>query len=192
MAFGAEAVCQDDFTTRLGNFIGDCLGIAADSNDIDLASFSQESRQRVPKQAVFGQEKYTDLRGFRAVLYLSHRFFLGTFSVLRLVWLGCVTAKITETGPSEQSLNIVRSNVNQYQDLYQTRALIPTSNKDLFRLAENSHPDFSVSRRFYQPQFRISPSTILVLSRPWSCVSPSLSIPATRTSFASGSLLIHL
>ena len=73
MAFGAEAVCQHYFTIRLGNFVGDCLGIAADSNDVDLTSLSQESRQRVSKQTVLGQEKYTDLRGFRAVLYLSHR-----------------------------------------------------------------------------------------------------------------------
>jgi hypothetical protein len=77
VTFGAEAVCQHYFTIRLANFIGDCLGIAADSNDIDLASFPQEARERIAKQAVFGQEKYTDLRGFRAVLYLSHRFFPG-------------------------------------------------------------------------------------------------------------------
>ena len=97
MAFGAEAVRQDDFTVRLRNFIGDCFGIAADSNNVDLASFSQQARQRVSKQAILGQEKYTDLRGFRAVLYLSHR----VSSVLSLFAAGLAGVrdrKTTETG----------------------------------------------------------------------------------------------
>jgi hypothetical protein len=47
----------------------------------------------------------------------------------------------------------------------------------------DSHPDSSYSRSFRQLQFRISPSTILVLSRLWSFVSPLLAIPANLVRF---------
>src|SRR5271166_6309057 len=79
----------------------------------------RKSRASVSRSKRFSARRNTLTSGDTGQFCICPIVFLGAFSLLcgRSVWVR--NRKKYRDGPSEQSLNIVRSNVNQYQELYQ-------------------------------------------------------------------------